>query len=155
MNMKKREKAIQAYKVLKKKHTLPSLKELEKEFDFELEDAKGIIKEVINKIWEKISQIKGWLEGLLHPQHYCCMFETEFFNKKEKERIFNIYMELMKEYWKTIKAGFGNEEENAKRLNKSLVFYKKIKKFATKYCDRMIKGWSEKEKEETKGEYIS
>ena len=140
-----RKAALKAYNELKAKYDLPELENLEKEFDFELEDDKIIAKTIINHIWEKISSIKSYIEGTLNPQRYCCIVETKFLNAKEKEKIFNFYKRIMSEYWSTVKATFGSPEEKINKIKDSFEFYKKVKKFSKDYIQRMIDGWNEKE----------
>jgi|GEM_PF-2042556 len=153
---KEREAAIKEYEKLKTKYELPELEELEQEFDFELEDDKIIAKTIINQVWEKISSMKSYIEGILNPQRYCCIVETKFLNAKEKEKIFNFYKKIMTEYWKTVKATFSTPEDKIKQINKSYAFYKKVKNFSQEYIQRMIDGWSEEKGEaEEKDGYIN
>jgi hypothetical protein len=152
--MEDRKAAIKKYDELKIKYKLPTRKELEKEFDFELEDTAGIPKEIINQIWERITSIKSYIEGALNPQRYCCMIETKFFNPKEKEKVFDFYKKIMIEYWKTVQATFRTKEEKVKQINKSFEFYKKVKKFSEGYIQKMIDGWSEGQEKEEKNGHI-
>ena len=152
---KDRENAIKKYDEYKTKYNLPSLNELEEEFDFKLEEDIGISKAVINQIWEKISSIKSYIEGILNPQRYCCMIETKFLNPKEKEKLFNYYKKIMIEYWKTVQSTFATSEEKLKQINNSYEFYKKVKQFSKDYITRMIKGWSEEDKTEKQDDYIN
>lgn len=149
-----RENAVKKYEELRIKHNLPTLQELEDELDFKLEDDAATAKTIINQIWEKISSIKSYIEGILNPQRYCCIIETKFLNPKEKEKLFDFYKKIMTEYWKTVQSTFGTSEEKTKQINNSYEFYKKVKQFSKEYIQRMIKGWSEEEKKE-KEEYIS
>lgn len=149
-----RENAVKKYNEYKTQYALPELNELEDEFDFKLEDDAGIAKTIINQVWEKISSIKSYIEGILNPQRYCCMIETKFLNAKEKEKLFNFYKKIMIEYWKTVQSTFGTNEEKLKQITNSYEFYKRVKTFSKDYITRMIKGWSEENKEE-KEEYIS
>jgi len=152
--MEDRESAIKKYEELKNQHGLPELAELENEFDFELEDDAAIIKTIINQMWDKISSMKSYIEGILHPQRYCCIIETKFLKPKEKEKVFDFYKIIMAEYWKTVKSTFGAIEDKARQIKETYEFYKKVKKFSEDYLNRMLKGWSEEEKE-TKEEYIN
>ncbi len=156
MNEKEeREKAIKKYEELKNQYGLPALHLLEDEFDFKLEDDNAISKTIINQIWEKISSIKSYVEGILNPQRYCCMIETKFLNAKEKEKLFNYYKKIMIEYWKTVQSTFGTNDEKTKQIINSYEFYKKVKAFSKDYLQRMVKGWSEEDKEEKQENYIS
>ena len=153
--MEDRKLAVKEYKLLQEKHGLPKLSELEQEFEFELDEKTGIIKILNQQIWDRISIIKSYIEGILHPQRYCCMTETGFLNKKEKERIYEFYKKIMIEYWKTVKSTFLGEEKRAKQLKNNYEFYQKVKKFSTIYSDKMIKGWSQEQEEEKNEGYIN
>ncbi|MFA5406103.1 MAG: hypothetical protein WC307_01990 [Candidatus Nanoarchaeia archaeon] len=153
--MENREKAVSKYEELKTKYSLPELAELEDEFDFELDDDSAIIKTIINQIWDKVSSIKSYIEGILHPQRYCCIIETKFLNNKEKEKVFDFYKKIMADYWKTVKSTFGSQEEKINQVRETYEFYKKVKKFSNEYLNRMIKGWEEEEEKEPKEEYIN
>ncbi len=151
-----REQAIKKYNKLREKYDLPPLDELEKELDFVLDDDVAIAKNLINQIWERISSMKSYIEGVLNPQRYCCIIETKFLNPKEKEKVFNFYKEIMIEYWKTVKATFDGPEEKIKKIKSSYDFYKKVKQFSKEYIQRMIDGWSDKEnKKEDNKTYIN
>jgi len=154
-SMEDRQAAIKSYNKLKEKYELPELSEVEKEFDFELEDTAGIVKAIINQIWERISSMKSYIEGVLNPQRYCCMIETKFLKSKEKEKIFNFYKKIMIEYWKTVKATFEEEEAKINQLKNSYKFYQKVKRFSRDYIQRMIDGWSEEKTEEKQKDYIN
>lgn len=153
--MEDRDKAVKKYNKLKEKYELPALNALEEEFEFELDDTNGIIKTITHQVWDKITLIKSFIEGVLHPQRYCCITETGFLNPKSKEKIFNFYRLIMAEYWRTIKASFENEERKAEQLKNSYEFYQEVKKFSQNYTQKMIKGWEETEETEEKNGYIN
>ncbi len=152
--MEDRKLAVKKYNELKAKYGLPSLKEIESEFDFELEEDIGIAKIIINQIWERISSMRSYIEGILNPQRYNSIIETKFFNAKEKERVFNFYKLIMIEYWKTIKITYDTPEMRVKQIKNSYDFYQKVKKYSNIFVQRMIDGWSEKDKKEKEG-YIN
>lgn len=152
--MEDRTKAVSKYEQMKKEHGLPELKEIEEELEFEIENDAEIVKTIINNIWERISTIKSYIEGILNPQRYCCLIETKFMNQKEKEKIFDFYTEIMTAYWKTVQSTFGETTERIKEINDSYTFYKKVKKFSKEYIQKMIKGWSEEEKDKKKEEQM-
>ncbi len=151
--MEDRKLAVKKYNEYRKKYNLPPLEELEDEFGFELDDDAGIAKTIINQIWERISALRSYIEGILNPQRYCCLIETKFFNPKEKEKIFKFYQKIMIAYWKTIQISFKGKEERFKHINFCYDFYKKVRAYSLKYTQRMIDGWSEEDKEE-KESYI-
>lgn len=154
--MEDREKAIKEYGKLQKEYGLPKLSLLENEFEFELDDTSGIIKSITHRIWDKITLIKSFIEGALHPQRYCCITETSFLNPKEKEKIFDFYRKIMSEYWRTVKASFEDDKRKAEQLNNSYEFYQKVKRFSKSYTEKMIKGWEESEEiTEEKNGYIN
>ena len=150
--MEDREKAVEKYEQMKKEYGLPELKEIEEELEFEIENDAEITKTIINNIWERVSTVKSYIEGILNPQRYCCLIETKFMNPKEKEKVFDFYKEIMTAYWKTVHSTFGETPDRVKQINDSYEFYKKVKKFAKDYIQRMIKGWSEEDKEKKKEE---
>ncbi len=148
-------KAVKKYNEYKKKYGLPSLKELEEEFDFELNETSGIISQVLGRMWDRILKVKLDLEGIFHPQQYCCLIEHKFFTGKEKKELFNTYKKIMTQYWITIKANYISKEERIKQISKNYEFYKKLKPIVRKYLTRYIKKWSEKGKKELREGYIS
>ncbi len=150
-----RAKAKKIYEEYRKKHKLPSLKELEEEFDFELSETSGVISQIYSKIWEKIMKVKSDLEGLFNPQQYCCLAEHKFFTEKELKEFFNMYAEIMKNYWTAVRAGYISKEERIRKIKDSYEFYKKVKEFARKLYARYVKKWGEKGEKESKEAYIS
>ena len=129
------------------------MEKLKEEFDIETEKATSVY--ILQSMWEKISVIKDYIEGLLNPEKYNCMVEISFFDEREKERLFSFYSKLMREHWKYLQALFGSEEERKKEIKELYEFYKRVKKFVKNLSKKMINGWGSEIKEEKNGDYIS
>lgn len=150
-----RVKAVKIYNDAALKYKLPSLKELEEEFDFELAETSGVLGQIMSRIWDGIMKMRRDIEGLLQPQQYCCLIEHKFFSESEKKELFNVYGDIMANYWSVIRAGFSSKEERAKWIKKSYELYKKLKPFGVKYTTKLIDNWGKKEKAEAKEGYIN
>lgn len=150
-----RKSVLAEYAELAKKYGLPKLEELEKEFDFYIEKEGLVLSQILASIIRRIGQIAGDIEGMLQPSKYCCIFETKFFNEKEREKLFNKYQELQKLFWEILKLRIEDEKAKTDMLKRIITEWKDIKDWSKWFYDKLISGWGNKEEETEKKTYIS
>lgn len=86
------------YDELKKKYSLPSFEEIDKEFEISKieEDEPFLLHEAMKKVCEKIEAMHGILDKVLQPEaHIADMHECNTFSDDEKEKLYDLYKRLM------------------------------------------------------------
>jgi hypothetical protein len=129
------------YEEIQKKFKLPSIKELEKEFGFEIK--KRELSEIIKDIIDALSENSKLVESLLFvdsgsPPSF--LYEASMLREREID-IFSIYKDLMSTYWKGKRALLEGEKEKAEFISKSLAKWKKIKPELIKIFELFEKEW--------------
>ena len=89
-----KEKIKKKFEILKKKYTLPSFEELDKEFEISrIEEDELILQDIKKKIIDKIYYYSEILEDLMEPDSRIrTLHELSVFNDLEKEDNFIIYI---------------------------------------------------------------
>jgi hypothetical protein len=129
------------YEEFQKKFKIPSIKELEKEFGFEVKkrDPNEVIKEII----DVFSDNSKLIESLLFvdsgsPPSF--LYEASMLREKEID-VFDIYKDLMSSYWKGKRALLEDEKQKADFIIKSFTKWKKIKPELIKIFELFEKEW--------------
>ncbi|NQU97888.1 hypothetical protein HQ533_00315 [Candidatus Woesearchaeota archaeon] len=88
------------YNNLKKKHGLPNLKELDRDFQVSSIEAKNfLLKEIAKKISEKIELFANLLEEILNPEtRLSALHESSMFSDEDKKHVLKIYRKLLYNY---------------------------------------------------------
>jgi hypothetical protein len=133
------------YNKLKSKYKLPKFEDLDKEFEISvIENEKFLIREIINKIIERIDFFSKILEELLQPDTslLSSMHETRFFDEKDKENIYGLYKKLMIISRESFEVSLKRDErEEAVFVNKVFDEWKELKKDLLKFVDKMKDSW--------------
>ena len=84
------------YNELKKKYNLPSKADIEKSFDFEIKESEYLSRDILKKIEERFDHFCEKIQGLLHSDgNLESMYECEFLQELDKEKLFAVYKEFM------------------------------------------------------------
>ncbi len=149
-----REEGIKQYEELRDKYKeLPSLKDLEQDFEVRLQAP--VVAGLLHVILDKMGQSANHIEILFAPARMADMIECKFHDEEEKKKLFEFYkktLSLIHEITKTIL-----EDRNAriKAIIKGLKFYKKeLKPTMKTYLEKQAQGWLKQEKPEAKEQYF-
>lgn len=137
------------YQALKKKHNLPELKELDKEFSIgKLEETDFLFRSIINKMIEKLEQTLKILGEILQPEsNLVNMYEAEAFSDDEKKKIFDLLKKVAYQHKELLINDFEHDESSAAELiNKNFKEWKELKKEFLKILEKIKHHW----KKETK-----
>jgi hypothetical protein len=121
-------KPSEDYKNLEKKYGLPSLKELENEFDVELKEEGKILKHVVEKMLDKTEEFSRVLESTIFSSHDPSkLYEAEMIRSRRGE-MFMVYKTLMSLSWEGRKVMLTSDDRACAE------FIKKVHAEWTKNC---------------------
>lgn len=89
---------IERYKELTKKYELPDYDSLDSEFEiYSLEDAKYLLRAILEKMVHKIDDYIKILEDVLYPDasSYSSIYETRVIAEADKDKILRLHKEMM------------------------------------------------------------
>ena len=133
------------YNKLKDKHNLPEFEELDKEFEISsIEHDKFLLREIINKMIERVDSFSKILEDLLQPDTslLSSMYETKFFDENDKEKIYALYKKLMVIIRESLEVSLKRDEkEEAIFINKTLDGWKGLKTNLFEFISKLKDFW--------------
>lgn len=134
------------YEFLRKKHNLPTFKEIDEEFEIStIESDKFLLREIRRKISERLEELCTLLEEILQPDtNVSFMYESGVFDEEEKKQVFNLYKKLM--YLKRMcnEASITNNEQlDAEFINKIFSSWAEIKKETSSLMKKLRDSWLE------------
>lgn len=109
------DKIFEKYKELQERFGLPQLNELRETFNFEIENEEHIADQIRNEISEKMFT---FTEKLIEPiiggsDSFCCLFEQDMINDRERNSLFNIYRKMQVLKWENNMLAMKNDEKLA------------------------------------------
>jgi hypothetical protein len=135
----------QEYNKLKKKYNLPEFNKIDFEFEISsLESSKFLLRNIINKINEKIDNLLKILEELLNPDAstFSSLYELRYFDDEEKKDIYNLFKKLMLFSRKSLATSLSNnEKEEAIFINEIFNEWNDIKSQLLEYVKKMEDAW--------------
>ena len=140
------------YESLRKKYKLPSLEELDSEFEISsLESETFLLREIRNKLGEKIRDVCGLVGEVLHPEaNLADLYESRIFDEPEKQRLFELYKRLMVADRQTAELSVQNDEKlDAAFIRDFSQEWTKMKPELVKFIRRLRESW---EKDTEQGE---
>lgn len=145
------------YDALMRKFSLPSLEELDREFDIcKLEAESFILKEIRRKVAEKVDFLCKLLEEVLQPDtNISNLYESKYFNEQDKEEVFDVYKKIMKLHRETAELLIKNEEaEDAEFIKKIYKEMPSIKAELLPIVSKMKQSWERETEEAEKLGYL-
>ena len=140
------------YESLRQKYKLPSLEELDSEFEISsLESETFLLREIRNKLGEKIRDVCGLVGEVLHPEaNLADLYESRVFDEPEKQRLFELYKRLMVADRQTAELSVKNDEKlDAAFIRDFSQEWTKMKPELVKFIRRLRESW---EKDTEQGE---
>ena len=140
------------YESLRKKYKLPTLEELDSEFEISsLESETFLLREIRNKLGEKIRDVCGLVGEVLHPEaNLADLYESRIFDEPEKQRLFELYKRLMVADRQTAELSVQNDEKlDAAFIRDFSQEWTKMKPELVKFIRRLRESW---EKDTEQGE---
>lgn len=133
------------YGGLKEKYDLPSFQEINKEFEIStIENKSFLLREITNKIVERIDFFSGLFEDLLQPDPSLLrsMYEAKIFNDEERKTIYTLYKKLMVLNRQSVEVSLNREEkEDAFFIKKTFYEWKELKTSISKIVDKIKDSW--------------
>lgn len=137
------------YEKLQKKYKLPTFKKLKEELELDpKEEAPYPLKIIRRRIHDKLIYAAKIVETILfpNPQSLPNMYESKFFDDKEKEEMADIYKKILSfERTSNRLDIIPNESEDAKFINRLIKEWQKIKPKMAKILKKTENSW-QKEK---------
>lgn len=146
------------YGKLQKKYTLPSYKELNKNFELDyIEDPFFLLRTIRRRIHEKIVFFAKISEKILFPNQTLMieMYESKFFSDKEKEEILELYEKLLELDRKALLLNISSTD--AKEAEYIKIVYKKLPVIIKKISfiiEKTDKSWKERKSDLSKNHYF-
>ena len=135
---------MKEYEVLRKKYSLPNLKELEQDFGFEeIEEQKYLLRAIVNKIIDTIETHAKLLEEIINPEASISnMNEASSFNEEEKPLILKNYKKLLFYHRSHMQINLNYDEKSfADFLNTFYEDWHKIKVDLNTIIGKMKNSW--------------
>ncbi len=138
------------YEKLRKRHNLPSFKELNEDFQIEKAaetETEILVREVRRFVGDKLMNYMRFIESLLNPVNVPMFVFSiiKLIDAEEKKRLSEIYKKLMKKEVKFIELDLEfNEEKEAQFIKDSYEFWQEMKKDMLKVMDKINKRWDDK-----------
>lgn len=137
---------MSTYESLRKKFKeLPSFNLINKEFEIGvLEKRRPVLKQIVKKILEKIQLAIDFLESIVLPDSTSVIeiYESEYFNQKEKEDIFKLLQQLIILQKELQIAELALDESiEAKAIAKVSKAYPEIRKAILNYLEKAKACW--------------
>lgn len=145
------------YEKLRKRHNLPSFKELNEDFQIEKAaetETEILIREVRRFVGDKLMNYMRFIESLLNPVNVPMFIFSiiKLIDAEEKKRLSEIYKKLMKKEVKFIELDLEfNEEKEAQFIKDSYELWQEMKKDMLKVMDKINKRWDDKFEANSKG----
>ena len=150
-------KLIEDYENLRKRHNLPSFKELNEDFQIEKAaetETEILIREVRRFVGDKLTNYLRFIDSLLNPVNVPMFVFSiiKLIDAEEKKRLSEIYKKLMKKEIKFIELDLEfNEEKEAQFIKDSYELWQEMKKDMLKVMDKINKRWDDKFEANSKG----
>ena len=138
------------YEKLRKRHNLPSFKELNEDFQIEKAaetETEILIREVRRFVGDKLMKYMRFIESLLNPVNVPMFIFSiiKLIDAEEKKRLSEIYKKLMKKEIKFIELDLEfNEEKEAQFIKDSYELWQEMKKDMLMVMDKINKRWDDK-----------
>ena len=138
------------YERLRKRHNLPSFKELNEDFQIEKAaetETEILIREVRRFVGDKLTNYLRFIDSLLNPVNVPMFVFSiiKLIDAEEKKRLSEIYKKLMKKEIKFIELDLEfNEEKEAQFIKDSYELWQEMKKDMLKVMDKINKRWDDK-----------
>ena len=119
------------YETLQKAHALPSYEALDKEFEIsEIEEKFLSLRSIRKKMVEKLEFFIKILEDIIHPDtNVTSMHESKTFTEQEKQRLFELYRNLMGLQRSSLKLSLDStEQQEASYIKEVLSLWKGMRK---------------------------
>ena len=132
------------YEILRKKYALPMFEELDIEFEIHcIEDGKFLIKDIRQKIIEKIDEFCIMVEDILQPDTKVSnLYESRVFTEADKEKIFKIFRKLMRIKRRAMQLMIlNNEKEDAEFIKKTFSEWQELKEQLNPVVKKLIEAW--------------
>jgi len=140
-----RESVEEQYKFYKNEYDLPALRHLESVINTKV-NQNPVIKQLLEDMSITLSKYLKQLHGIIEPQNYAQIMESEFYTHKRKEHLHDKYAEIMVLVHK-INAGLcSHESDQVKVLKTSLETFETIKKYMKNLSARHARKWVEQER---------
>ena len=149
---------IERYEELAKKHNLPDYDSLDLEFEiYALEDAKYLLRAILEKMVRKIDDSVKILEDVLYPDSssYSSIFETRAMSEADKDKILRLHKDLMIIVREALYLSMDYEEEElAKFICGILSKWQSIKPSLKKVALKLKQVWESENFENESVKYM-
>ncbi len=135
-------------KLKKKYRKLPDWKWLNANFKIKVEGG-NIMESVRIAVSDKLDQVAhDMIEPIIgSSESYCCYFEKRMLTEAERDRMFEIYRQLMALIWSSNKIAVDFSEKNsAEWLSKVYADWEKLKPVITAMFSKLADGWQKYKK---------
>lgn len=133
------------YEILKREYGLPNFDEINNEFEISLiEHEDFIIREIKNRIFDKIDSFTKFIEQLLQPDTNSIteVNEYRFIDDKERTKLFEFYKNLMNIHREIVSLTIENNDiKTAAFIKKFFNDWPKIKNQMTDLSKKLSKFW--------------
>jgi hypothetical protein len=146
------------YETLRKKYSLPGLKELDVDFQVSaIENAKSkfLLKDIVKKINEKLELFSNILEDILSPERFTSLHESSMFSEEEKKKALRIYRKIHYYYRQNslLEVSY-DEKETADYVNNFFSEWQEVKLELKKIIAKIKDSWKSDKKSKLELSYF-
>ena len=134
------------YAKIAEKHTLPSYKDMDLNFEIRDTDKEAdILREILRKMYDKVDFYTKFLEDIIQPDaRLSTMMESSRFNAQEMQLVNNLHMKGMLITRELMEANLDYSEENAsKAISKTFKEWLEIKQGLVMIIHKIKETWKE------------
>lgn len=145
------------YDILKLKYQLPDFEELDKYFSIsEIENTANLVREIRQKIQEKLEFIAKILADLFNPeQNFAAMYELKILDEIKKKKYFVLFKKIMALLRESEKLSLKNDEKMTIAFIKDFFKeYKKIVEEIESVLGEMVALWKSPDSDKDTKEYV-
>jgi len=136
------------YEKLRKKHNLPKLEELRKEFGIKLEDPDFILRDIVNKMKDELLDRARILESIVFVRtssNPSSLYEAKML-EETKDEAFEIFKQLMSIFWRAEKIVIAKDNHMISFIKDTHnKWTKKLKINFVEICELLEKKWKSAE----------
>ncbi|MEA3513885.1 MAG: hypothetical protein U9R34_00225 [Nanoarchaeota archaeon] len=136
---------IEKYNALAKDYNLPDYDSLDFEFEiYSLEDAKYLLRAILEKMAQKIYDAVKILEDALYPDasSYSSIYETRMMCEADKDNILHLHKEMMILFRKSLCIAIDHEDQEiAKFICEGFGKWQRLKQGFKEIADKLKQAW--------------
>lgn len=133
---------MDVYKKYQIKYKLPDLKDLQKDFPVKLENKETVLSDILDSMFNKISNITESFEGVMTGEGFASVFEASMLSVTERDEVFKVYKNMRSLLWEArLALSRSDEKEIAEVIKKTYKSWSENSEHVASVCKKLSEGW--------------